>query len=663
MIASPLIFATLLSLAATVFVVSCYRRFALVALGRSEDRFAAPSRRSLAMLRYAFGQLRVIVRPYGFNHLAIFWSFLILMIANGEFIIQGIFPTLSLALLPAGIHHSLLLLIDLVSLVTLIAVSIAALRRLCFPPDYLKTDYASARSLPAFFILSCIALLMLASLLMNGAMIALGRAGELATWQPVAAQLADLMAGSSYLVTIHALAWWTHAVVLLAFLCFLPQSKHMHILTAIPNCYFASLEKPNTQPREIFQAGSVYGAGRVDLLSWKDLFDSFTCTECGRCQSVCPAHLTGKPLNPRRVVHDIKENLLINGPALQQGQGPQQALIGCGGEGSVSSDALWSCTTCGACLAACPVLIEQMPKIIKLRRHQVQMEADFPEELLSLFENMEQRSNPWGIAPAERSKWALGLEVRPFVAGESEYLLFVGCAGAFDARAKQVTVALTTILDSAGLAWGVLGKEELCCGESVRRLGNEYLFEQMAQAQVALLKSKGVVKVITACPHCFTALANDYRQYGLQLEVIHHSRLIDDLLKSGRLNLPGAGAEFGATLYHDSCYLGRHNEIYAPPRAVLTAVTGELPLEFARNHDNAFCCGAGGGRMWMEEQLGSRINLQRVEEALQQQPQTLCTACPYCMTMFEDGFKDKAVGSVKVKDIAEVVAAALKAAI
>ena len=661
MTASPLLFATLLSLAATVFVVRCYRRLALVALGTAEDRFAAPQRRSWAMIRYAFGQLRVIARPYGFNHLIIFWSFLVLTIANGEFIVQGLFPTLSLALLPAGIHHGLLLLIDLVSLVTLVAVSIAALRRLCFPPDYLGTEYASARSLPAFFILACIALLMLASLLMNGAVLAMGRTEELATWQPVAAQLAGLLAGSSHLVVIHGVAWWTHAVVLLAFLCFLPQSKHMHILTAIPNCYFASLEKPNTQPRETFQVGSAYGAGRVDRLSWKDLFDSFTCTECGRCQSVCPAHLTGKPLNPRRVVHDIKENLLTNGPALQQGQGPVQPLIGSGGGGRVSSEALWSCTTCGACLAACPVLIEQMPKIIKLRRHQVQMEADFPAELLSLFENMEQRSNPWGIAPAERSKWALGLEVRPFVAGESEYLLFVGCAGAFDARAKQVTVALTTILDSAGLSWGVLGKEELCCGESVRRLGNEFLFEQMAQAQVALLKAKGVVKVITTCPHCFTALTNDYRQYGLELEVIHHSRLIDDLLKSGRLNLHGAVAGLGTTLYHDSCYLGRHNEIYAPPRDVLTAVTGQVPLEFARHRENAFCCGAGGGRMWMEEQLGSRINLNRVEEALEQQPQTLCTACPYCMTMLEDGFKDKAVGSVKVQDIAEIVATALKA--
>ena len=214
---------------------------------------------------------------------------------------------------------------------------------------------------------------------------------------------------------------------------------------------------------------------------------------------------------------------------------------------------------------------------------------------------------------------------------------------------------------AAGVSWGILGKEELCCGDSVRRLGNEYLFEQMAQEEGCTLQGQRGGQGHHPCPHCFTTLKNDYRQYGLELEVIHHSRLIDELLKSGRLKLHGAVAELGAILYHDSCYLGRHNDIYAPPRDVITAVTGQVPLEFARNRDNAFCCGAGGGRMWMEEQLGSRINLNRVEEALEQQPQTLCTACPYCMTMFEDGFKDKAVASVKVKDIAEIVAAALKA--
>jgi Fe-S oxidoreductase len=335
-------------------------------------------------------------------------------------------------------------------------------------------------------------------------------------------------------------------------------------------------------------------------------------------------------------------------------------LIGTAGEGSVAPDALWSCTTCGACLAACPVLIEQMPKIIKMRRHQVQMEADFPEELLNLFENMEQRSNPWGIAPAERGKWTSTLGERLYVPGESEYLFFVGCSGSFDARAKHVSVALATILDRAGISWGILGREELCCGESLRRLGNEFVFDKMAKKNVKLLTEKGVKKIVTACPHCVSTFKNDYRQYGLEVEVVHHSELINTLVGKGQLKLQGEAGS-GATLYHDSCYLGRHNDIYAPPRDLLTAANGRAPVEFSRSRDNAFCCGGGGGRMWMEEDLGSRINLNRVEEALQQQPQTLCTACPYCMTMFEDGLKDKAVENVKVKDIAEIVAEALRA--
>jgi Fe-S oxidoreductase len=660
MYASPLIFATLLILASFVFVFSCYRRLCLISLGSQEDRFSEPQRRILATLRYAFGQLRVIARPYGFIHLALFWSFLVLLIANSEFILQGLFPSISLALLPAPIHHGLLLLIDLVSLLTLIAVTVAALRRLLFPPDYLGTKYASARSPQAFFILACIAILMFASLTMNGVVIAAGGDAALASWQPVAAQIAALFSGSSHLAELHGIAWWLHAFVLLVFLCFLPQSKHMHILTAIPNCYFSSLERPNSQSREAFSVDNPCGAGQVDLLSWKDLFDSFTCTECGRCQSVCPAHLTGKPLNPRCVVHDIKENLVANGPALLRGEGAAQSLIGTEGEGSVAPDALWSCTTCGACLAACPVLIEQMPKIIKLRRHLVQEKAQFPEELLNLFENMEQRSNPWGIAPSERTKWSGQLGDRTFKPGETEYLFFVGCAGAFDNRNKHVTVALATIMDAAGVSWGMLGKEEQCCGDSVRRLGNEFVFERMAKANVSLLKEKKVTKIVTQCPHCFNTLKNDYKQYGLEIEVLHHSQLIDQLAKTGRLKLPQQSGQ-GKVIFHDSCYLGRHNDTYEAPRAVLQAATGRLPGEFGRNRENGFCCGAGGGRMWLEEQSGFRINLERVKEAMAQQPDTLCVSCPYCMTMMEDGLKDLGLGDkVRVKDIAEVTAEALR---
>ena len=273
---------------------------------------------------------------------------------------------------------------------------------------------------------------------------------------------------------------------------------------------------------------------------------------------------------------------------------------------------------------------------------------------------MEGRSNPWGIAPGDRTKWYSTLDVKPFEAKTTEYLLYVGCAGSFDSRQKHVTVALATILDAAGVSWGILGKEELCCGDSLRRLGNEFVFDKIAKQNVQLFKEKGITKVITQCPHCFTTLKNDYRQYGLELEVIHHSQFIDSLITTGKLKLTRQAEEFGRIAFHDSCYLGRHNDVYEPPRNVIAAATGSAPAEFERNHDNSFCCGAGGGRMWMEEQLGTRINLNRIEEALADKPDTLCVSCPYCLTMFADGLKDLQADQTQVKDIAEVVAEALR---
>jgi Fe-S oxidoreductase len=442
-------------------------------------------------------------------------------------------------------------------------------------------------------------------------------------------------------------------------MCYLPHSKHMHILTAIPNCFFRRLEKPNTQPREEFVTGSTFGVACVDRYSWKDLLDSFSCTECGRCQKVCPASITGKPLNPRAVVHDIKINLLENGRLLKQGKPARIPLIGEEGEGSVSEESIWGCTTCGACMEACPVFIEQMPKIIQMRRHLVETEARFPEELLNLFENMEGRSNPWGIAPTERTKWCSQLEVKPFEKGTTEYLFYIGCAGSFDSRNKHVSLAMAQLLDKAGVSWGILGKDEKCCGDSVRRLGNEFVFDKMARENVAVFTERGVKKVITQCPHCFSTLKNDYRQYGLELEVIHHSELLRNLVQDGRLKPDTKTADFGSVVFHDSCYLGRHNDVYDAPREAILAATGAAPAEMGRSRNDAFCCGAGGGRMWMEEHSGERINLTRVREAIEQQPDTICVACPYCMTMFEDGLKDVNVEGVRVRDVAEVMAEAV----
>ena len=660
---NPYLFAPLLLASLAIFALACWRRLSLISLGKPEERCDNLGARFSDMLLYAFAQKRVLAKPFGFNHFIIFWSFLILLIANTEFILNGLFPrSIKLIMLPFELYVPLAFMIDIASLLALIAVTVAAVRRLVAPP------YPEARTPEAFFILFLIAMLMLASFTLNASELAayMQKSGadpasflaEARKVMPVSALLAGILP-TLQLGTIHAVAWWAHALALMAFICYLPNSKHMHILTAIPNCLFHRLEKPNTQPRENFTSGNTFGIDRVDRYSWKDLLDSFSCTECGRCQKVCPASITGKPLNPRAVIHDIKINLLENGSALKSGGTLQLPLIGENGEGSISEESIWGCTTCGACMEACPVFIEQMPKIIELRRHLVESDAKFPEELLNLFENMEGRSNPWGIAPSERTKWCSQLNVKPFEKGTTEYLFYVGCAGSFDSRAKHVSVALTQLLDKAGISWGILGKDEKCCGDSLRRLGNEFVFDKMAKENVAMFIERGVTKVITQCPHCFSTLKNDYRQYGLELEVIHHSELLRNLVRDGRLTVSNATNEMGATVFHDSCYLGRHNDVYDAPREVLAAATGAVPVEMERSRSNAFCCGAGGGRMWMEEHVGERINITRVKEALEQKPDTICVACPYCMTMFEDGLKDVKADNVRVRDVAEIMAEAV----
>lgn len=656
------IYIPLFAVSILFFCYSCYRRLQLISLGTAENRTDRPGARLLGMFTYAFAQKRVVQRPFGVNHSLLFWAFLLLVLANGEFLLEGLFPSISLALLPNPLHHGLVFAFDVVSLLTLACVAIAFGRRLFFAPDYLGNEYSSPRSGEALLILGMIATLMIAFFMLHGAQIALG---EAAASRPISALfgkgLASLPAAS--LESVALASWWVHAVVLLVFMNVLPRSKHMHILTAIPNTYFRSLEKLNTQPREEFVKGKRFGVGEVENFHWKDLFDSLTCTECGRCQDLCPAHSTGKQLNPRRIVHDIKVNLLQNGLDLKDGKSASLPMIAkTQAEGSCSEEALWDCTTCGSCVSVCPVLIEQMPKIVKMRRHLVQEKAQFPEELTNLFENFEQRSNPWGMAPSDRAKWSSQLDVKPFEKGQTEYLFYAGCAGSFDARIKQVTVNLALILDKAGISWGTLGKDEKCCGDSLRRLGNEFVFDRMAKENVAMFKERGIQKVITACPHCLTTLKNDYRQYGIELEVIHHTELIARLLAEGKLKMNKQVEALGKIIVHDSCYLGRHNDIYEAPREVLSKVSGAAPLEFERNREKSFCCGAGGGRMWMEEQAGTRINRTRVKEAMEQNPDTICVSCPFCMTMFEDGLKDEQVQNVRVRDLTEIVAEGLREA-
>jgi len=659
MSANIIAFIAVFVIAAALFSWSCYRRFRLVVLGRAENRFGDVGKRIWGTVLYAFGQRCTVSHGYrfGLNHLVLFWCFTILLIANTEFLLSGLFPDyISFSRLPDGAYYALSFIFDLLSIVALAAVFIAIVRRLFFAPSYIE-----ARTRDAFTILVLVAALMIAFLGLHASEIAQG--GERAArYMPVSNSIASAFPSGVSAVSLDRVVnafWWIHAIVLLGFLNYLPYSKHMHILTSIPNVFFRSLTKVNTQHREEFKKGKTFGVGRVDQFSWKGLFDSYSCTECGRCSDVCPATSTGKPLNPRLVIHDIKENLLKNGPLISRKEEATLPLIGGEQKGSVADEVIWECTTCSACMEVCPVFIEHVPRIIDMRRNLVEMHARFPQELLTLFANLEQRGNPWGIAPAELAKWAVEIGAQPFEAGKTEYLFYVGCDGAFDARSRGTILAVARILNAGGVSWGVLGKEQMCCGDSLRRLGNEFVFDRMVEDNVRFIEKKGIKKIITQCPHCYSTLKNDYRQYGVELEVIHHTELIGNLITSGKLKY-NMTQELGNVVFHDSCYLGRLNMIYEAPRKVIAAITSQSPIEMGRHHDKSFCCGAGGGRMWMEESIGKHINIARVEEALEKDPKTICVCCPYCMTMFEDGLKSKgASDKVQVLDLAEIVASAL----
>jgi Fe-S oxidoreductase len=456
----------------------------------------------------------------------------------------------------------------------------------------------------------------------------------------------------------HSFWFWLHWGFVLFVLVYIGYSRYLHIIAAPLNDLLRP-EFPRGTPDPInLKEPVTFGASRIKDFTRKQLLDLYSCVDVGYCHEACPATATGKPLNPRLVIQSLKANLLKNGPLILDKREPIIPLIG-EGEDSVSEEAIWECTTCGACMEVCPVYIEHVHEIIDLRRNLIQLQAKFPDELLKYFENMEQKSNPWGIAPAERNKWITKTKAKPFEAGETEYLLYVSCAGALDARNKQTTMALATILDTSGISWGILGKDEMCCGDSLRRLGNEYAFKQMAKNNIDLFQDRGIKKVITQCPHCYHTLKHDYRQYGIELDVIHHTELINILINKGALKLKSP-VDMGKVIFHDSCYLGRYNMIYEAPRQVILSVTGQKSTEMERHHNRSFCCGGGGGQMWMDENIGKSIKVARIEESLEKAPDTICVCCPYCMTMFEDGLKNKdADDRVKVLDLAEVVVKAL----
>ncbi len=663
-----IIFTLVFIAALYIFFKRVFRLFAMVMLGRDEQRFDRLLKRVKALLLYGFGQKRVVEEPFGVNHFFLFWGFILLQLfVNSEFVIAGIFPRFTLAFLGDILYPALLFIADVTSLLVLVVVIIAAVRRLFFKPPNID------RSPEAFLILGLVFLLMIAYFGLHVSSAASGHAAE---YRPVSRMFSAFFMGSGTAATwqvVGRVSWWVHALVLLLFLVYIPYSKHLHILTALINCFLRRFDFPRSLSALQFRRGERFGVSRVTHFTWKDLLDFFSCTECGRCADACPATNTGKVLNPKGVILEGKANLLENGNVILAERGGDTIaaaderapvsfpLIGTDKRISIAPQAIWDCTTCGACVQKCPVFIEQFPKLLSMRRHLVMEVADFPPELITLFQHLEQRSNPYGIAPAERGRWASELKI-PLLSEQpdAEYLFFIGCVASFTARMRGVVTAISSILRAASVSFAVLGKEELCCGDPLRRLGNEYVFDRFARANVELFRKHGVRKILTLCPHCYSTFKNDYRDFDAGFDVVHHTQLFTALLKEGRLTLPKLAGEKRIVI-HDSCYLGRYNDVYDEPRELIRHATGALPLEMDANRQESFCCGAGGGRMWMEESSGTRINVNRTRQALKCAPHVIATSCPYCLTMFEDGVKDVMTEErIDVLDIAELLSNSLR---
>ena len=677
---------TVLVLGSAVFFVrNLSKTIRLILAGGKVDLMDRLADRVGNVLRYVMGHKKVLEdRRAGLMHLGFFYGFLVLQFGHGEHLVHGMTAFMNhpvdLSLLPAPLHQVFLFSQDATAgLVVVLTVYALGRRWLHLIPRL------EPRSLDAEIILYFIGALYATMFLYTSTEVAMG--GPSGWFRPFAGGLSMAFGfmPAEMKMLFHEVGYWSHLVVFLAFLNYLPFSKHAHTMAAVPNIFFHR-NTPRGKPGPIdFDTAESYGVSKVTDLSWKELLDTFGCTECGRCNSVCPAHLTGKPLQPRKVLHDIKENLLNNAGAIRlaangAGNGEaappellplllKDAVARNGEEGPIHVDALgtyssggqihvdeaWACTTCGACMEICPVLIESVPAtLMDLRRNLVMMDADIPPEMANTFKNLEGQQNPWGVPSAEREKWTDGLDV-PLMKDKKkvDVLFWVGCAGSTDDRAKKTQRALVQVMKASGVDFAILGCEEKCTGDPARRMGNEYLFQQSCTDNQAVLAKYEFNEIVTSCPHCLNSLGNDYQDYGAPAyKVRHHTELLAQLLDQKK---PAEKVAF-----HDPCYLGRYNNVYNAPRNALRVLNNVEVVEMERNRELSFCCGAGGGRIFMEEHIGKRVNVERTEQALATGASTVAVGCPFCMTMITDGTKAKGVEeTVKVKDVAELVAARL----
>jgi Fe-S oxidoreductase len=671
--------------AAAFFALAMARHLRVFAAARAEGPSPMTNlgARTIGLVRYAFVQTKMFKDVgAGLMHFGIFWGFVLLTIGTANIVTGGIIETVLRAPFDGLLWAAILSMQDVVAVIVIGSILWAFERRLISKPARLELNN------DALLILAMIGGLVAAELFAQVFQVArYGDEDGAFIANILAVPLRNLSPGL-LARTFHVL-WWLHMGIVAAFLVYLPSSKHLHIATSFFNIFFRKLEPRGELPKMDLEAeDATFGIRTLADLGWKDMLDGFTCTECGRCQQACPAWNTGKPLNPKHFIMGIREMsveaehglpLIPNSAIVRDTYGLDDTvnadrlskpIV----DDAIPFDAVWDCVTCGACVEACPVLIEHVDKIVGLRRNLVLEDSRFPAELTGAFRNMEGVGNPWGQPPTGRLEWTKGLPFEvPIVAdvaaagklGELDVVYWVGCAAAFDERNRKVARAFATCLDAAGINFAVLGQEESCTGDPARRMGNDYVYQMLASGNVETLNRyrMGEKTIVTACPHCFNSIGNEYGQLGGTFRVIHHSAFLKELLADGRLRVvdDDASPRRSVTL-HDSCYMARYNDVVAEPRDVLGAVPGLDLVEMEKAGKNTFCCGAGGGRMWMEETRGTRINVARTDQALATGAGTVATECPFCMTMLKDGLEaaaGNAGGEVRAIDIAELLAESL----
>lgn len=649
--------------AVTVFLVVALGTFArkltlrlryLFAGKGTERRWDHPATRVKNFIVYGIFQRKVAREWYaGVLHSFIFWAFVILGASVVEITAQAYVPRWRIPLptiAGVALNGPLYLAEDAIALLAAIGVGMALYRRYVIRPKKLMHEGMRDATIVLLFILGIV----ISFLFYNAADIEGGTA-YLPGWKPLSATLASLVLVHLEPAFWWHVFWWAHVALLFSFLAYVPYSKHIHIIFAIVNTFFMDLTPKGTLKKVDLETTTTFGVNRVEQLSWRQLLDGYACTECGRCTDACPANATGKPLNPMRIITNIRDTLNDQGQAILKSQTDGLPDMF---ETVHSEEGIWACTTCYACVYECPVMNEHLPKIIDMRRNMVLTQGKMPTETMGAMRNIEQNYNPWGIGWDQRAKWAEGLGVRTMAevvaSGEPiDVLYWVGCAASFDDRNRKVARSFARILQRTGVRFAILGPEEKCTGDPARRLGNEYLAQTMIMANVETLNRYGVTRIVASCPHCFNAIRNEYPDFGGTYEVVHHSQLLEDLLRAGRLQPTKEVLQF--LTYHDACYLGRYNQVYEEPRAVLYRIPGVRVVEMMQSRDKGFCCGAGGARMWMEERTGEKVNHRRLSHVEETRANAVVTACPYCLIMLDDAAKTRNREDIRRFDVAELL--------